>query len=928
MTNEYKKVPQLPGGLDFQASILTPGGASGKNWVIADGTEFRKRPGLRPVLSQLAPDATSSDYTLSLLAPRGVIAAGEYVVGNQLRKNSFDKLTPRAGSGLTDNLYIYNDTQLVTIQDGRPVVIRKVPVMRISGVNGFYRYEINNGNLNFYAANTSPGLEDYWSRVTLESTTTLQDVVDDINLNAVECYLITDLYEPSAAFSCFPNLGSLPASCLVKTEGGNWLNLDQYYNYIYAYVPFEMPLSQPYQGSTAWAAAMPTPPVYRAFYTQDVAGRDGNVMAVQFQEEMLFAGRGDALMSFDGYRMSVAGCMTQDNFTVTNVAGAGSLSAGTYNYLVRSKIQKPSGQVTYGPPIDSNTELALLRVGTLLNDAVRLDFSTSVSEHEVEVAGSTYSQVAASPRRMNPMSDTSYFSGYAEYDVTADSANRVRPQIGECLTTSSSAATIGSQRGVITAVTTNGGGNYFVSAPNSVRTSSLTTAGISLSESWEVFRTTVGGSFYYHVQTVAAGDTYIDQTSDATLQTQQVYVAKAYNIQRPPDCCVAVAQHQNRIVVVGEYLTDDNGGEVTDVTLSANRPYMKNVYWSQPNNEEFNPLNNVILDVTEGGELNSIVSTGDGLYIGGGESMWVIQGNLSSADSFTVNRIAGAGGTVGNTAIAALNGQVFAVSRAGLYQLIGGAADYTVGAPINAMIREVRDELLKFIRICPLKNNAGLAVIIPGMVFERPASKVTASDEVFPSSYIATERAADTVTMVFDPNTQTWSQWTGTEMYMGGGLVEFDNMTWAFPRKNDKPICVLDSKYAKDGYDTAVQMSIKGPWQTDGDVFTDKNFIRFRLFAASETSQNFVMTAKFERNFRGGVWQSADLTFTNSGYGDSEFGSQPFGDMNEMAQQVALSNQKALSVRAVLENSDPGEFPSITGWNFEIGENRKNMKQE
>lgn len=929
---EYKKVPQLPTGLDFQLNILLPDNSSGENWVVADGNEFRKRPGLRPVLHQIAPDATNSAYLSSwtvapLQAPRGVTAAAEFVVGNQLRQNSFDKLTPRPGSGLSDNLFIYNDTQLVTIQDGRPVVIRKVPVMRFSGLIGAYTFGPDEtGTLRFTMSNTQPGSEALTNSIVVTETTTLLDVALAAN-NVVETYLVDELYQKSAAFSPFPSLAGLPASCLVRTTGGNWFNLDQYYNYIYAYVPFEMPLSYPYSGSTAWSLPMPNPPVYRAFYTQDVAGRDGNVMAIQFQEEMLFAGKGDALMSFDGYRMSVAGCLTQTSMQATTLPASGSLSAGNYNYLLRSKIQKPSGQIVYGPPITADYQEAsqLLQLAVPAGAAIQINTSPSVLTKEVEAAGSTYSQVAASPRRQNPMTDNEAL--LATYNVSATDGERVKPQIGEYLCGPIDAASIASQRGVIQQVTPNVNGGYFIDAPNLVVSYF---SPLALGESWEIYRTAAGGNFYYHVQTVPAGSTYIDQLSDATLFTNPPYVAKAYNIIRPPDCCMAVAQHQNRIVVVGEYLVDPNGYDVSDVTLSSNRPYIKNVYWSQPNTEEFNPVNNVVLDVTEGGELNSVISTGDALYVGGGESMWVIQGNLASAGTFTVNRIAGAGGTVGNTAVAALNGQVYAVSRAGLYQLVGGAADYTVGKLINAYIREVNEDLLKFTRVVALKNNAGLAVIIPGMIFERPAQQSTNNNDVFPGSFIATERASDTVTFVFDPNTQAWSQWTGTEMYMGGGLVEFDDMTWAFPRKSDKPISVLDSMYGKDGFDTPVEMRIRGPWQTNGDIFTDKSFIRFRVFSAAGGRQNFVLTTKIERNFNDDEpVQQAEIGFRDGkGYAESPYGETPWGDANEMAQQLPMTNQKALSVRAVIENSDPAEFPSITGWNFEIAEPRKHMKQE
>jgi hypothetical protein len=700
----------------------------------------------------------------------------------------------------------------------------------------------------------------------------------------------------------------------VKTDDGGWLNLDPTNNFIYGYVAFEQPLSNPTSSSSD---------TYRAFYAQDTAFQDSNIVGVQFQEEMLFAGRGDALMSFDGYRMSVAGCTVLNSATGTRVAAVGALSAGTYQYILRPKTTKPSGQITYGPPVTFTV------AGVLANEAVAI---TPLYVDTLLTSGSDYAGVATSPRRYNTLDIVSIDSG-TQFTTNLASLERTGLQVGEYITTAADAETLSNtNRSLVTDIT---GEQITTTQIALMATDDIE---VSLGEELEIYRTTAGGTAYYYVKnmparyTGPAGTGYLDDAMpDASLTQQPSYIAKPYVIQRPPDCIASITQHQNRIVVVGEYRdTYDADDSFGSPSISTNRPYVKNVYWSRPNNEEFSPTDNVVLDITEGGELNSCISTGDALYVGGGESMWVLQGNLSSALSYTVNRIAGAGGTVGNTAIAALNGQVYAVSRSGLYQLVGGAADYTIGLQVNAIIRAMRPELQKFIRVVALKKTTGLALILPGMVFERAAVKAAASDEVFPGSYVATENAADTVTLVYNPNTQSWSRWTGTEMYMGGGLVEFDGQTWAFPRKSGKPICVLDSEYAKDGYDQAVEMSIKGPWHTDGDVFTDKSFVRFRVFSAAGGRQNFVLTTKIERNWvEDQTWQSAEIPFRDGeGYGQGAYGETPYGDPNEIARQIALTNQKALSVRAVIENSDPAEFPSISAWNFEIGENRKNMKQE
>lgn len=922
MSQEYKKVPQLPAGLDLQGNVLLGGEASGKNWVVADGMEYRKRPGLRPVLALPAPDDTAAGSSYVLRAPRGVLAASEYVIGNQPRLSGAEQLT-----GNTDAIIASCTSQIVCIVDGRPFSIKKFPVLVLQTVLGAfypsYRFSTNptTGVLEFALRNSTTGLEAVY---TVTAGSTLADIVAAF---PGELTTVDTSYTRNSATSTLPGVSALLATCIAQTAGSRWENLDPVNSFIYGYVLSEVPLSSPTDDGT----------VYRVFYSRDIAGTDSNITVAQFQEELLFAGRWDALMSFDGYRMSVAGCNTIQVASFGLVAATGNLVfGGVYNYRLRTKTIKPSGQITYGPYFDTEVTNSL---GASSACVIHVP-----AYYPLDTQGTNYSDVAYSPRRINTMTETSVVVTPPNLTISGADSRAISPQVGEYVGISSLVpATNYNQmyRYLIDSVTAAGDGQIVLTT--SVEYAYASPAGIvdrtmSLGEELEIYRTAASGSVYYLLATIPFRGTFTDTISDASLVSNPPYLGKTYAIRRPPDCCIAVTEHQTRIVVVGEYInsyidSSQNEGispDIHDTVTNSNQPFIRNVYWSQPSNEEFSPTNNATLDIAQGGELNSCISVMDTLYIGGGESMWAIQGNLASATSYTVNRIAGAGGTVGNTAVTALNGQVYAVSRSGLYALNGGAADYTIGGPVNAIIRSTKKELLPFIRLTTDKGNSGLRLVIPGMVFERAGVKTASAAEVFPSSFIATEDAADTVTFVFDPNTQKWSMWSGVDMYMGGGLVDFDGMTWAFPRKDGKPICVLDNNYGYDGFTSPVEMVIKGPWQTDGDIFTDKSFVRLRVISAAGERQNFVLRTKIERNWNANqAWQECDIAFrSGAGYGQLPYGNYPYGDPNEPMQQVALTNQKALSVRAVFENSDPAEFPSITGWNFEVGENRKNMKQE
>lgn len=891
--NEYVKLTQLPMGLDAQQNILVAGGnATGSNWIVADGNEYQKRPGFRPVFAVPAPDGLSSSYSTELRAPRGVVAAGLYLVGNQPRTAGRENL------GSATGLDVYNDTQIVFIADGRLFAIRKLPVMLVdsSTTRASVGVDAATGSMQVSSTVIATGVTTAY---TITETSTLTDVAAALPSISV------NTFTPVWSTTRIPGYAAMPASALIHTDEFSVdVPLRQNRAFLYAYAALEMPFSNP-TGNTY---------PYRCFYTKDRTNIDGNVQAVQFQDEMVFAGNGDTLFSFDGYRMSAAGCLELASVAAVPQAAGGSLSAGRYLYIARTKIVRPSGQITYGPPVNFSTNF-----DNVASDSNELTFN--FSDIDLSMYGSDYSGIAKSPRRMNPFSPT--VSGGTSVVLTAAQLDAIQPQVGEYI--SERNLQLDAVNVLITDVT-----GTTVSTTSGV----LSGPEFSLGEQIEVYRTAANGTSYYFLNAIPAGDGLVweDTTSDAFLQTMTLYVAKPYVIQRPPDVCTAVTVHQSRIVVVGEYLYDyDNYFEdPIDLGTTKSRPFIKNVYWSMPNNEEFNPLNNVILDVTEGGELNSVLSVNDALYVGGSESLWLVQGSLTStANTFTTNRIAGAAGTVGNTALCALNGQVYAVSRNGLYAVNGGGADYTPGQQINALIRKLPPALLPFIRLQTIRKNSSLLLTIPGMVFERTAT-LTTDPTSFPGSFVATEDAADSIALCFDPNTQQWSLWSGEEMYLGGGIVNFDGQTWAFPRRDDKYISILDSNYGYDGFTQPVEMSLEGPWQSDSDIFTDKNFTRLRVLSASEHSQNFVLYTKIERNWVEDVAsQEFDLAFASGqGYGETAYGESAYGDPNETSKQIALTNQKCLSVRAVFENSDPTEFPSITGWNFEVAENRKNMKQE
>ncbi len=907
MANPYAKVPQLPVGVDAQSPILLAKEASGKNWHIVDGFEYAKRPGWRPVLELPSYEQLYFLTTYPITSAQGVVAAGVYVPSTQARTADYLAYTG------AQTLRVLARDQLVCVANGLPWSISKMPFLY--GVSSVW-YSI--------APNTSGAmvltLRGIYSgsQFTVSTTLTSKESLQTLAATLSPYFNNLPAGFTNSNTTGLQSLYSQLAWAIEQTNGMPHLTTGGTWFYINGYGLEQASISVPTADGR-----------FRAFAAHVFGSQPTNVQTLQFQDELLFAGQKDPLFSYDGYRLSAAGCLelgtpvAQTNPTATD-NGAGNLN-GTYTYILRPKITKPSGQTTYGPDY-TISGVAVTNKKVIVVPQINASPVASLQVTATSYGSAAgYANAAFAPRRFNPLTISSMpNTSTIVLSSTATNPTPQRLNVGEYVTAGGS-----SSQTVIRA--------RVVGASNDTYTLNSTDFSVltppfkaSLGETVEIYRNVASGTVWYLVGEASLGvDSFEDNLSDATLITKAAFLDPQYVIQRPPDHVVAVAVHQTRIVVAGNYSNSfyETAQDPDDFPGVA-PPLINTIYWSQPANEEFTATDGVVLDIAEGEELNSLISVGDDLYVGGNGSLWVVQGDLGSATTFTVNRIPGATGTVGNTAITAINGQIYAVGNRGLYALNGGAVDYSIGEPINVLIRALDKKLLPYIRLSTDKETGRLFVALPGIVFERPTTGYTVDQ--FPETFVVAENATDSAVFVYDPTNGVWAHWTGQEMYVGGGLVNFDNKMWAFPRRSDKPVCFLDSAWGNDGYSTPVAMRLEGPWQHNGDLFTDKNWARLRVLATGGARQNFTLGTRVEHNWRDSeAVQSFDLAFRDGqGYGQLAYGgASPYGDQNETNKLVPLTNQKALSVRAVFENSDPAEQPRISGWNFEVAENRRNMKE-
>ncbi len=123
-------------------------------------------------------------------------------------------------------------------------------------------------------------------------------------------------------------------------------------------------------------------------------------------------------------------------------------------------------------------------------------------------------------------------------------------------------------------------------------------------------------------------------------------------------------------------------------------------------------------------------------------------------------------------------------------------------------------------------------------------------------------------------------------------------------------------------------------WYDGGDPTTDKTFPRLQLLStdtAEAGGQGFALTVKTEKNWQAGVAVSTvDVTDfkVGTGYAETPYGTEPWGDPELPVKTIPLSNQKMKSMRAVLENSEPNGDFVINAMAVEMSPKYVNMKDE
>lgn len=634
--------------------------------------------------------------------------------------------------------------------------------------------------------------------------------------------------------------------------------------------------------------------------------RDSNITGTNFNGILYLAGQGIPLIAYDGCRYSMAGAVYTNPYAITKSAGG---LTGSYTYILRPKLYRPNGSVSYGRTSTVTTSLA----------GEQATFSASeVTLRSVAEFGTSTSTV---PRRLSVMRAAgplvSAGSGYYRLDALDYNYNpSTTLQPGDCLffQKNPSNALQSLQVGLVSPDPH----SAFLIANLSLGAQPTLAYGdiFTLGESVEIFRNQASGSTYYLVAEVPLGASYTDNTADGTLITQGSYTALAYDPGPVPQVTTCVTTHQNRICVTAGYPASFPGNSFESVGINANFS-VDTLAYSQPNTDEFPSDNTVIfpLDAGDAG-LTAIFSHDDLLYVASEKSTWLIQGDLSSAESFTVEKMSVKSGIISNTGFGAINGMMMALGNEGVYALSGRSVDKEIGYPIKDILNSVPYESRVRATVAVHENYWILGIPAIGEY------KFLLYGSNTLQKYF--ENKASSLWLIYDSARKCWYKWTNLP---SSGVASYDGYMWCVGRDNVSGVTRLTDLIPSDTL-TAIDMQFKTNWQGNESAGQTKHFARAQIVAAGEETQNFGLRVRTESNWIENIYdQDTTVSFNDArGYGELPYATIPYGDANLTEQLIPIAKPKAKSMRMTLSNNDVNEKPYISGWTIELNDNADTVK--
>lgn len=398
--------------------------------------------------------------------------------------------------------------------------------------------------------------------------------------------------------------------------------------------------------------------------------------------------------------------------------------------------------------------------------------------------------------------------------------------------------------------------------------------------------------------------TYLDTKTDAQLGIEFV---EPVTDRSPPEAYKYLTVFQGLMFGAGT-LSNKNQVSWSDI---------ENVeYWPFPNNQ-------ATVKGIDGDRITAIATSNDILALFQSRAIYILSGDVVTG-SFRIEQLTNDIGCIAHQSIRDIRGMLFFLSELGPRAMSGGQIPRALGAfGTNQLVSRLDPY---FVQPHSTPEDETLQLSRSWAFHDRRGQKYWLFIPV--ESLIGSVRYCNDLSRVFvyDYSRDSWMTWT--EMNTAVGVVSLDRDVF-FAERSKTPLGSHRNALYRlhttgtgldyQDHDSPISCQFVSKWDFLGEASQLKNFLSFRLWTIDQVQGQFTIDVTTEINFLSdNPISQFSLTLGSGGYGETEYGADPYGDPQQNNIKHKLSNGRAKSIRVILENDEPQTNIVITGYELEI----------
>lgn len=610
-----------------------------------------------------------------------------------------------------------------------------------------------------------------------------------------------------------------------------------------------------------------------------------NISSVVTKNCLFLSNGYDEVYKYDGQTLYRAGVPTPDNFTITNAAVGPS---GSWYYAAQYIQKDAVGNVIEGNLTFVQTSGTAYEPSagdpatlTLKNILSTTGFNTNCAI--INGAQSTTNTITVDSGHTLNVGDTAYFydgvsTSYVEREITAKTATSI--------TIAGAAVTV---------------------ADNEVISNNLRIA---------VYRTQINGglaSVFFELAQVpnnsfTATQSFLDQSTDAQIANNARLLIPVTD-RSPPQKGKYLSVFQNLLVTAGN-VDEPNTVSFSDIESPE--------YFPIPDNQV--TISNLI-----GDKITGIAPSNENFIIFQKYSVHAITGDVVNTN-FRVDQLTNDIGCVAHASIQNIKGLLFFLSPVGPRVITGAEIPKALGPDkANPLVS----------RIDPVFEQRG----VPDTEQWRVKRAVGLNDRLGEKYWLfvptetnqsagARSTNSNSRVFVFDYSRGAWLVWdtiaptsgivvTESDIYWQGR--EWDSsasVNRAYLHKQQ----VLDEPEAYQDISEPISAFYKSPWEFMGEAGVLKTFKAIRVYGVETINKEYELAISTESNWAEDVdLSSLSMTFgSGEGYGESAYGTEPYGDPAPTAKFHPLANGRVYSLRVIFANAEEQTNFNLSAYELEV----------